>query len=184
MQYTLVMKQAGPIYRISRFFSLLCLSFSLFLLWGLASSLTDGVRFSSMIHIVFLLLISIAGALYRDSWVFDTSGGTITSLWGFGPFVKRTSYCFDEVDRLELTHFVKGGSAGGTRLVRRRRGGAMVVFSIRLAEGEERSIQIMGERRSAGRVEEAARRIGAATGLSLYIDRPRDMETNLTLHDL
>lgn len=42
----------------------------------------------------------------------------------------------------------------------------------------------MAERRSGGRVEEAARTIGAATGLSLFIDRPRDMETRVTLHDL
>ncbi len=184
MQYTLVMREAGPVYRLSRLFSISCLSFSLFLLWGLSFSLAEGVPLTSMIHIVVLLLASLAAAVYRDSWVFDTSEATITSWWGFGPFVKRASYRFDEVERLELTHFVKGGSDGGTRLLKRRRGGAMVVFSIRLVEGGERSIQIMAERRSAGRVEEAARKIGAATGLSLYIDRPRDMEGDLTLHDL
>lgn len=184
MQYTLVMGHTGPVYRINRLFSLLCLFFSLFLLWGISYSLREGVLLSSMIHIVILLLISLAGSLYRDSWIFDNEEQTITSRWGFGPFVKRTSYHFDEIERLELTHFVKGGSASGTLLLKRRRGGAMVVLSIRLVEGGERSIQIMGERRSAGRVEQAARKIGAATGLSLYIDRPCDMETDLTLHDL
>lgn len=184
MRYTVVMKESGPVYRLSRFFSISCLCFSLFLLWGLSFSLAEGVPLTSMIHIVLLLLASLAAAIYRDSWVFDTREGTITSWWGFGPFVKRSSFRFDEVERLELTHFVKGGSGSGTRLFKRRWGGAMVVFSIKLVEGGERSIQIMAERRSAGRVEEAARTIGAATGLSLFIDRPRDMETRVTLHDL
>ncbi len=184
VQYTLVMRQAGPVYRLSRLFSAFCLCFSLFLLWGLAFSLKEGVPLSSMIHIVLLLLLSLAGSIYRDSWVFDTGEGTIVSWWGFGPFVKRASFRFDEVERLELTHFIKGASSIDSPLRGRRWGRAMVVFSIQLIEGGERSIQIIGERRSAGRVEEAARRIGAATGLSLYIDRPRDMESDLGLHDL
>ena len=184
MQYTLVMTKTGPRYRVARLFSLLCLLFSLFLLWGLASTLREGVRLASMPHIPVLLLVSLAGALYRDSWSFGVEEETITSLWGFGPCVKRRSYPFDAVQRLELTHFVKGSSSDGTRQLRRRRAAAMVVFSLKLTAGEERTIQIMGERHSAGRLEAAARAIGAATGLSLYIDRPRDMESDLTLHDL
>lgn len=113
MRYTVVMKESGPVYRLSRFFSISCLCFSLFLLWGLSFSLAEGVPLTSMIHIVLLLLASLAAAIYRDSWVFDTREGTITSWWGFGPFVKRSSYRFDEVERLELTHFVKGGAGAG-----------------------------------------------------------------------
>jgi hypothetical protein len=184
VQYTVAMTRSGPVYRISRLYSGLFLLFSLFLLWGMAFSVQEGVHLISMPHIPILLLIGVAGALYRDRWSFQTEEEIIVSLWGFGPFVRRASYRFDEVERLELTHFMRGRRAEGTLLLKRRRGAAMVVFSLRLMEGGERTIQIIGERRSAGRVEEAARIIGAATGLSLYIDRPRDMETDLTLYDL
>lgn len=184
MQYTTVMGKSGPTYRISRLFSLLCLLFSLFLVWGLATSYREGVGLRSMIHIVVLLAISIGGALYRDSWHFDLPLSQITAVWGFGPFVKRNHFRFDEVERLSLTHVDRSGSPTIPRLARRRRPSAMVIFSLAMLDGTERTIQVMGERRSAGRVEEAARMIGAATGLSLYIDRGRDMETDLSLHDL
>lgn len=60
----------------------------------------------------------------------------------------------------------------------------MVVLALRMIDDEERTIRIMAQRRSAGKVENAARMIGAATGLPLFIDKPQDQESELSLEDL
>ena len=183
MHYTLKLTPVGPIYRISRVFSLLCALFALFLGWALTIGISERDPLLSMLHIIILFILSVGGAAYRDTWLFDNEMAQIVEIWGFGPFVLRKPIMYEEIERLEVTHFRKG-STGDIPVIRRYRGRAMLTFAIRLESGQERSIQIIGERRSGGRVEEAARTIGAATGLSLYIDRPGGLDSDLGLHDL
>jgi hypothetical protein len=182
LNYRVVHTQNGIIYRVGHRFHVISLLFALFLLWGFSLNISEGGAPSSMIHIIILFFIAVSGALYRDTWLFDTQKRMIYSIWGFGPIVSQATVPFEEVERLELTHFIKGSSAHSGTFIKRR-GRPMVVFALRTIHEEERTIRIMARRRSAGRVEEAARIIGAATSLALFIDGPEDQENEFGLDD-
>jgi hypothetical protein len=168
---------------VTRSFHIICALFALFLFWGLALNASEGVPILSMIHIVLLFLLSLAGAVYRDSWDFDTEMNTVTSTYGFAWMCKREQYAFDEVERLELTHFVRGRRENDAKPTKRKFR-AMIVFSLRLTDDQLKTIEIIAEKTSGGRTESAMQAIGAVSGLPLYVDRPRDMDLNVSYKDL
>ncbi len=109
VRHTTYIKPYGIHYRVTNTFHSMSGFFSLFLIWGLVLNLAEGVSLLSMIHILVLLLLSLAGTFYRDTWIFNKEEQIITSIYGFGPFFcKREQFAFSEVRQLELTHFVKG----------------------------------------------------------------------------
>ncbi|NCC64490.1 MAG: hypothetical protein EOM15_07525 [Spirochaetia bacterium] len=182
VRHATYLQKNGISYKISRTFSFLCAIFLIFLVWGMSMNLREGVPFSSMIHIFVLMLFTLFGALYKDSWVFDTTEKTITNIYGFGPFCKKSRFDFAEVERLELNHFVKG-KIDKDATASKRRFRSMIVFSLRLTEDRVKDIEIIAEKVSAGRVEAAFNRIGLVTGLSLFMDRPRDMDLHISYKD-
>jgi len=172
----------GISYTVSLTFTLSCWTFALFLLWGLAINAGEGVALVSMWHLILLFLFSLAGALFRDSWVFDTEKGEVRSFYGVGPFGKRETIPFSEVSHLSLEHFVRGSTDKDAKTTKRRFK-AMVVFTLSLKDESARDIEIIPEKTSGGRTEAAIQAISAVSGLSLYVDRPRDMDLHVGLRD-
>ena len=176
-------RKNGISYTISPFFTIICALFFLYLVWGLTYSVQDGIPLSSMWHLLAMAFFALIGALYRDSWYFDTERKSVTSFFGFGFLGKRVEYPFDSIERIELTHFVRGAVDKEAKPTKRRLK-AMVVLSLRLDEDTVKDMEIIQEKSSGGRTETAAQSISAATGLGLFVDRPRDMDLNVGLKDL
>ena len=103
LHYAVYQKNSTIIYTLKKRVRMVFLLITLFLLWGLVLNIGEGVSIRSMLHIVLLLVATIGGVLYRDGWSFDVEARTIASWWGFGPWVKRESFRFDEVVRLDLS---------------------------------------------------------------------------------
>lgn len=183
VRHATYLKTNGISYAVTRLFHFTSALFTLFLVWGLWVNLGEGVRLITMPHIPLLLLLSLAAATYRDTWVFDTYTQTVTSIYGFGPFCKRETHSFDEVERLEITHFVRGSNDKDAK-TNKRRLRAMLVFSVRLTDDRTRTIEIIAEKTSQGRTESAMQAIASVSGLPLYVDRPRDMDLNISYKDL
>ena len=183
LHYELHRKESTIRYTLRRHTRMAFLLIALFLLWGLVLNIGEGVSIRSMLHIVLLLVATIGGVLYRDGWSFDVEARTIASWWGFGPWVKRESFRFDEVVRLDLSHFIRGSDRDG-RIPPKRRQKAMVVFSIILTEERQKTVQVIPERSSSGRTEAAFDEIARITGLPAMIDRPRDADLPLRMKDL
>ena len=172
----------GISYTVSLVFTLSCWALTLFLAWGLALNMSEGVPLASMWHIVLLCLFSFVGALFRDSWVFDTEKGEVRSFYGFGPLGKREDIPFSAVSHLSLEHFVRGSTDKDAKPTKKRFK-AIMVFSICLEDESSRDIEIIAEKSSGGRTEAAIQAISAVTGLPLLIDRPRDMDLDVGLRD-
>ena len=172
----------GISYTVSLAFTLSCWALTLFLLWGLAINASEGVALLSMWHLILLFLFSLAGALFRDSWFFDTEKGEVRSFYGVGPFGKGETIPFNEVSHLSLEHFVRGSTDKDAKTTKRRFK-AMVVFTLSLKDESARDIEIIPEKTSGGRTESAIQAISAVSGLALYVDRPRDMDLYVGLRD-
>lgn len=183
VRHTTYLHAHGISYAVTRMFHLTSALFTLFLAWGLSVNLAEGVSLLTMPHIPLLLLLSLAAATYRDTWRFDTATQSVTSIYGFGPFCKRETHAFGDVQRLEITHFVRGSNDKDAK-ANKRRLRAMLVFSLRLRDDEVRTIEIIAEKTSQGRTESSMQAIASVTGLPLYVDRPRDMDLNISYKDL
>ena len=182
VRHTTYSKSDGIIYAVTHGFTLSSAVFSLFLLWGLILNVSEGVPLLSMVHIILLLLFTLCGATYRDSWYFNVKEQTIQSVFGFAWFVKRETFSFAEVKQLQLTHFVKGSSNKETK-PNKRRYRAMIVFSLQLTDERVKDIEIIAEKTSGGRTESAMQAIALATSLPLFVDRPRDLDLDVSYRD-
>ena len=182
VRHTTYLHKSGISYKVTKIFHILCGIFLCFLTWGFLLSVSEGVPVSSMLHIVLLQLLALGGVVYQDSWFFDIEEQKITSIYGFGPFCKKESYAFDEVERLEITHFVRGLTDTGAKPTKRRLR-SMIVFSLRLTHDRIKDIEIIAEKVSGGRTEASFGRIGSVTKLPLYMDRPQDLDLHVSYKD-
>ncbi|WP_320129467.1 hypothetical protein [uncultured Sphaerochaeta sp.] len=182
IRHTTGKQKKGIIFRIAPSFTIICGLFTLYIIWGLSYSLQDGIPLNSMWHLVVMALLAALGALYRDSWSFDSEQKTISSFYGFGFIGKKAEYSFDEIERIELTHFVRGSVDKDAKPTKRRLK-AMVVLSLRFENDSVKDLEIIQEKSSGGRTEAAAQALSAATGLGLYVDRPRDLDLKVGLRD-
>ena len=172
----------GISYSVSLGFSLACWALTLFLFWGLALNVGEGVALVSMWHLILLFLFSLMGAIFRDTWIFDTAKREVRSFYGVGPFGKRESIPFREVSHISLEHFVRGATDKDAKPTKRKFK-AMIVFTLCLKDESTRDIEIIPENTSGGRTESAIQAISAVSGLPLYVDRPRDMDLHVGLRD-
>jgi len=174
---------SGIVYTVGRVRRIVFAAVLAFLLWGIILNLSEGDSPRTMVAPIVMACIALLGLTYREAWRFLPSQEKVESLFGFGPFVKRETIPYGEIERLEITHFVKDTEDKNAKPGRKRQK-PMVVFAIRLANNEERTIEIIPEHTSLGRTESAAQMIAAVSGLALFVDRPRDMDTTITREDL
>lgn len=173
-------KKNQAVYGPSRIMRAICGVFAFFIAVGFLIALSEDGLHPSYIFPLILSLLALLIALYRDEWIMDNEKKCFTCIWGLGPFVSRKSYAYEDIKRIELTHFVKGihpGMEQKATLTHK----PFCVLSIRMKadEDEKHDLEIMSERSSAGKLERLAPLMAAYTGLEYYVDRPRDIRTNI-----
>jgi len=148
-----------------------------FLLWGILLYLSEGDSLRTMVFPIIMAFLSLLGLTYRETWLFLPQEEKVVSLFGFGPLVKKEVFAYQNIERLEITHFVKD-TEDPKAIPGRRKQKPMVVFSLHLVGDAVKTIEVIPEHTSLGKTEAAAQRIAAESGLGLYVDRPRDMDTH------
>ncbi len=106
--------------------------------------------------------------LYRESWTFDNDKREILYVLGFGPFVKKKRYLYDEVVSIEVRRFVKGesGNISGRPLFSNK---PQTLFSVRLNRDDVKSLDLerAPERRNKARLERSALFLSEFAGFPL-----------------
>lgn len=148
--------------------------FFVFLTIGFISVVASGDWNSLGFIPLFIILLLLLCLIYRDSWIFDNDDKTVTYIWGFGPFVKKQHFKYSDIKRIEVTHFIKGIPDTAEKQEPSWRHRAQVVLSLRIDADTKYSLEIMGEKKSGGKLERNASWLSGFTGLALFIDRPRE----------
>lgn len=123
---------------------------------------------------VFVMILLFLCLSYRDSWIFNNDEKTISYIWGFGPFVKKQCFQYSDIKRIEVTHFIKGIPETSEKQETSWRHRAQVVLALRIDADTKYPLEIMGEKKSGGKLERNASWLSGFTGLALYVDRPRE----------
>ena len=175
--YNLYTKKDKAYYTIPLLMRIFCAFFVALIAFGFISAYSEmGWSNSFIIPLVFLFLL-LFYSLYRDSWEFNNTKQTITAYNGFGPFCKKRVFSYQDIKRLELSHFAKGINAD-VNYVEDVKVNYIVIFA--LDDGVDKyKIEVMKEKTSAGKIERIANLVSSFTGLELYIDRPRHLDINL-----
>jgi hypothetical protein len=167
-------KDGNYIYRIPWWSRIIYGLFALLLLFGLLTSAREGGLKTTSIVPLLLLVVGLAGLTYRESWLFDSAERCVTSIFGFAWFVRREVLPYDQLEAVEVSHFVRGRPEGDERAKPARRLKSMVIFSLLLRDGSKRDIEIVSERSSSGRTESIARLLAGEMALAYRADRPYD----------
>lgn len=172
-----VKKDNKAIYGPSILLKAISLFFTVLLVFGFISVLKDGsYSLSSLIPTIVLLLLLLTLS-YRDAWCFDNDKKRVDYVWGFGPFVKKRSFSYNEIERIEVTHFIKGIPEGAQKQEPSWRHRSQVVLAIRIDEDNRYELEIMDEKKSGGKLERNASWLSGFTGISLFVDRPRNTKS-------
>ena len=162
--------------------------FSFLMFYGFFTILgEEGALNGTLLFPALLLLLSLAGLGYRESWNFDPSARTVryTTGWLFLTYHREDS--FEQIERLEISHFLRGHlnlSQQSQPANPKGRNKAMVVFSLMLTDGRSKDIEIIAERISGGKTEQAALAIATHCGFAYTKDRDADSIEQVTVRDL
>ncbi|AEC02413.1 hypothetical protein [Parasphaerochaeta coccoides] len=167
-------------------FRIICILFSFILGTGFLSVVMDGGGAGvSYIPPLFILFLSLCGALYVEKWIFSPVSENIISYFGIWPVVRRRIIPCADIRKVVVRHFRKGTMKTGPDAPKRRWGNApMVVLSLETFQDGKIDIEIISERVSGGRTEQTGRIISELCGLPFDMDRPYDQETQTTLRDI
>ena len=170
-------RHGNAVYGPSRVLKGISLFFIILLFSGLISVIREeSFTLSSLVPvlIMFLLMLTLT---YRDSWKFSNKEQKVTYIWGFGPFVKKLELSYDDISRIEVTHFTKGIPSTSANQEPSWKHRAQVVLAIRIDEDTKHDLEIMDEKRSGGKLERNASWLSGFTGISLFVDRPRNTKS-------
>lgn len=163
--------------------------FLAFLLWGIADAAGRGAEASSLVLPSILAVLCLPRILYREKWCFIPGEKRVVSIFGFGPFVRKKAYAYEDISCLEISHFIRGEmpgtgtEAGGTgrKARKKKKKEEMVSFVLRLKNDEGATIETIPSRVSHGRTEHAAMVVGALSGIPFVTDRPGGEDGGLSL---
>ena len=185
IQYT---KVGSVRYAVQDNYRVLYALFSLLMVYGFVSIIgEEGALTATLLFPALLLLLSLIGLGYRESWNFDPAAQTVGYTTGWLFLVYRRVYAFPQIEHLEISHFMRGHlnlGQQGPLANPKGRNKAMVVLSLILTDGSSKDIEIIAERTSAGRTEQAALAIATHCGFALAKDRDADLIQPVTVRDL
>ncbi len=173
-------KRDRAVYAPALSLRILCAVFAFFICLGLILNIiSEGFTLFMLIPLLVLLVLLLT-ALLRDEWSMDNNKRCFTYVFGFGPFVKKEVFFYDDIKRIEVTHFIKGLLDNTTEKPSwKHKAFVVLAFRMREDEMEIHELEIMPEKKSAGKLERIANLLAAYTGLELYIDRARDERVDL-----
>lgn len=158
--------------------------FGALLLTGFFSDLKSNLATAASVVPLIIFLITLGGLGYREKWVFDRNKEVVEYINGWFLFVKRESFKFSEIKKLEITHFVRGfREEKEATKIKGRRNREMVVFSLRFKDESKKDIEIIGERQSSQKTEQAALLIATCTNLPFTNDKANSYES-ISLREL
>lgn len=150
-------------------FRLLCAFFSLILFYYFFLSFFEASYTNSGLIPFSIALVLFLTSVFRDEYVFFISEEKVVIKFGLGPFYRKNEILFGDIEQLELIRFVKG-KPGGENVKSSFRFKAQIIFQIKSKNGDTNKIEIIGERKSGGRIERQASLISSLTHLPLYKD--------------
>ena len=175
--YNLYTKKDKCYYSLPIFMRIFCSFFVLLISLGFVSAYKEIGWSNSYILPLLADLGLLLFALYRDSWEFSNTSKTVTSYFGLGPLVKKRVFKYEDIKRLELTHFAKGIN-GPSNYIEDIKVNYMIILALDMGE-DKYKIEVMKEKTSAGKLERIASLISNFTNLELFVDRPRHLDVNL-----
>ena len=158
--------------------------FSLAMSYGLMTVILDRSFTVATWFPLLLLLLGLLGLGYREGWEFNPNTQTIFYTFGFYLFIRRERFDARSVQRIEITHFVRGRSPLEAHAQSRGRNKAMVVFSLHMADDSVKDVEIIPERSSGGSSERAAQVIAALMDIPFHADREPDVVQSVSFRDL
>ncbi|MCY1151189.1 MAG: hypothetical protein OWP43_02065 [Sphaerochaetaceae bacterium] len=185
MKYHIKNKNDRLIYKNSTFSKIVSFIFLLFFGWGSIDALIRGDSISTLIIPLILILVALIGILYIDRWVIDKEKLTLSYHFGVYPFISKKQYQVNELQKVEITHFVKGSFDENAEYKRKGRAyRAQVRFSIILKNDEKFDVEVIDEKKSGGTCEQAALLFSTTLGLPFTKDRDRDLDLDVGLRDI
>ncbi len=173
------------IYRNSFMSKIISLAFFLFFSWGIIDSLLRGDSISSLSIPIILDLIALIGILFVDRWIVDKNNVSLKYEFGVYPIVSIKKYDANEINKIALTHFVKGSFDENVDYKKKHRVyRAQVRFSIILKNEEKVDVEVIDEKKSGGTCERAALLFSTALNIPLTKDRERDLDLDVGLKDI
>ncbi len=145
--------------------------FCLILIIGFISVIKDDGFTKGAFIPIFLFLLSLGGAGYRENWLFNPAEGSVESKIGFLFWTKKGNYRLSDINRITIRHFVRGNPSIDPAVKGRGKNKAMVIFSLEFKDNSAKDIEIIGERVSGGRSEGAALKIATVMGIPFWQDR-------------
>jgi len=177
-------KDGQAVYAIQNLYRVVYGIFCVAIGFGVFTTLREKTFDTASIIPLLLFLVGLAGLTYRETWIFDAHRQIVRSVFGVAVFVKTTELPFDQIEALEINHFVRGRLQTGPDIVPKGRNKSMVVFSIVTNDNNRRDIEIISEKESGGKTEAAAKAIAEAMGFAFRADREYDNIQKMTLRDL
>jgi hypothetical protein len=188
MRMSLGYRNNGTVtYAIQYGYRLLYAIFCLLMIAGFIVTLADEEFSGSLLIPALLFLLGLIGVGYRECWIFDPDSKEVRSILGWAFLVKREIISFSSIEKLEISHFIRGymeTTSQGKAVRPRGRNKAMVVFSLLLKDSSRRDIEIIPERVSGGKTENAAQAIAIKVGLNYSADRGPDHIQQMSIRDL
>ncbi len=158
-------------------FRLLLLVFGLMLAFALLAVSPGGLRgvlISANGIPLALCLISLIGASYRESWIFDRERDDLTSLTGILVIRRRRSWTLSQLARVEVGQFIRGRPYARSDLRPGLFVRPMLTLSLHTKEGGVLRLELYGFSQRS-RVRQYAQRIAAYCGIS-FVDLSVDGE--------
>ncbi len=180
-------KNGTVTYALQNGYRLLYAIFCVLMLAGFMVTLADEDFSGSFVIPALLFVLGFIGVGYRECWIFNPDLNEVRSILGWAFFVKQEIFSYTFIDRIELSHFVRGymdTTIQGKTVRPRGRNKAMVVFSLVLKDSSKRDIEIIPERVSGGKTENAAQAIAIKAGLNFSADRGPDHIQLMSIRDL
>ncbi len=90
---------------------------------GIAAVLVAAMAMSGGVSVpgLVLALISLAGGLFKERWVWNPTSGTLTHFSGLWPIIKRQVYIAEQIMSLELRRFARGRPANQGQAAKKSR---------------------------------------------------------------
>jgi hypothetical protein len=118
---------------------------------------------------IVLVLVCAAAALFEDRWVFDRNAEKVAHSIGLLMAARRREWDRSDIAGLRIAGFKERSEQTERFMQRQVAASSLVVLSLELESGEERTVEIRKNRHNAG-LKENASRIAELLGMPLRLD--------------
>ena len=96
-----------------------------------------------------IALFTLCGALYRETWIFDTESNVVDHIFGIGILVKRTNVDLKSIEKFALVNFREIPEDKNPNLQRKITAKSLVSLVMEADSGKIHTIEIRANKHSA-----------------------------------